>query len=894
MYRVLILFLFFPVLCKVSAGQTTAELSRYKDNYILIVNSHSDDDMWEYTFARKIRQRLNQLFPDKAVKVDYVATNKRNSMIASRYAMQGIFLQNRIRPAVIVFIGDEGWMTYRKMRLGAWRKVPVVLCNVQKEILKDYAVFFEEHSVKDSQLIPLDSSRGEIKVTGIWEEGNVKPTLALIQKLFPDTRELIFISGNIYSDEYTVKEVQQTLCRLYPELELKVYKDNIVNTDTLTRIFNHLPPHTVVLCKDWYTKWVNAQQENVSFASLFSRKFPVPIFTLKEVHALNDVIVGGCFLDQDAYTEEVVDRISWILKGEDAGSIPFTSFGEMSIHLNEKAIRHFGLSPHLLPSDRIVYYNIPPGFFKKYQRYILIGLLCICIGLIVFFIYMRDRSNRKELWLAYEQYKKLYAEFSIIYENMPVGLFLLDAKGKLLRKNPAVIAWENNHPLLLGVENFLDSPLCEKKIRQKIENRIPVDETITLKQKDEKEFYFFRMIIRYIEEKESNTYRILLILIDATNIFKERTKKEKIWNVFEFAMGAAFLGVAEYNLLDGSGFATDSWYRNLSREKRNDFIDIYQNVWREDRDKLLGFIEKVRKGEKDFYFDIIRVLRSDHKISWLRYVIQVIEYAPEEGRIIVAELSSNIDRQKQRELELTEALRKIKESDQLKSAFVANMGHEIRTPLNAITGFADLLVNSTDREEKQQFAALIEDNTATLLRLIGDVIDLSKIEAGTIDFSFTETDLNDLLENIVAETRLKANPKNVNVLFQEKQEYCFITTDRIRLKQVITNFVSNALKFTLEGEIRIGYRLQDKQLYIYVADTGIGIPKARQTEIFDRFVSLSTHVTGYGLGLSIARSIVHHLKGEIGVDSEEGKGATFWCRFPVEIVEVTTASEKSR
>lgn len=894
MHRGLILFLFLFFLCDLSKGQTTAELNRYKDNYILIVNSHSDDDTWENTFAAHLRKRLNQKFPHLAVKIDYVATNKRNSMIASHYAMQGIFLQNRIRPAVLVILGDEGWMSYRKMRLGSWRKVPVVLCHVQKNILKDYAVFFENYCVEKSQLIPVDSSRGEIKVTGIYEESGVKPTLALIQKLFPDTRELVFISGKIYSDEYVLEELRQILACHYPEIKLNVYEDSVVNTDTLAQIFNHFSPHTVLLCKDWHTKWINGQQADPAFAALFGQNFPVPVFTLEEVDALKEAVVGGCFLSQPAYVEEVADYVSRIIQGENVVSLPFRSFGDRKVYLNEKAVLHFGLKPFLPPGDQIVYYNVAPGFFEKYQRGILIGFFCICIGLIVGFIYIRDRSNRKELEAAYEQYKKLYAEFGIVYENMPVGLFLLDADGKLLRKNPVVETWEKNHGFLEKMGDFFHSPLCGEEICQKIKNRIPVDETISWKQKEGMEFYFFRMIIRYIEEKEGNTFRILLMLMDTTAIFKERIKKEKIWNVFEFAMEAAFLGVAEYNLLDSSGFATHSWYRNLSREKRSDFTDIYQNVWKEDREKLLRFIEQVRRGEQDFYFDVVRVLRSDHKISWLRYLIQLIEYAPEKGRIIVAELNLNVDKQKQRELELTEALRKVKESEQLKSAFVANMGHEIRTPLNAITGFADLLVNSTDQEEKQQFAALIEENTATLLRLIGDVIDLSKIEAGTIDFSFTETDLNDLLQSIVAETRLKANLGKVNILFEEKQEYCFMVTDRIRLKQVISNFVSNALKFTLEGEIRIGYRLEAEQLYIYVADTGIGIPKARQSEIFDRFVSLSAHVSGYGLGLSIARSIVCCLKGKIGVDSEEGKGSTFWCSFPLDVAKVTTVSGESK
>lgn len=231
--------------------------------------------------------------------------------------------------------------------------------------------------------------------------------------------------------------------------------------------------------------------------------------------------------------------------------------------------------------------------------------------------------------------------------------------------------------------------------------------------------------------------------------------------------------------------------------------------------------------------------------------------------------------------ELAAARIKAEEADRLKSAFLANMSHEIRTPLNAIVGFSSLMVDTEDMEERRQYMDIVEENNDLLLQLISDILDLSKIEAGTFDFTEREVDVNLLCEDIVLAMRMKARP-NVEILFDRHLPECRIMSDRNRLHQVISNFVNNALKFTEEGNIRVGYdQLDEAHLRFYVADTGIGIEPEMQNEIFERFVKLNSFVHGTGLGLSICRSIVEQLGGEIGVDSEPEKGSCFWFTLPI-------------
>ena len=230
---------------------------------------------------------------------------------------------------------------------------------------------------------------------------------------------------------------------------------------------------------------------------------------------------------------------------------------------------------------------------------------------------------------------------------------------------------------------------------------------------------------------------------------------------------------------------------------------------------------------------------------------------------------------------LHEAMEKAEQANQLKSAFLANMSHEIRTPLNAIVGFSSLMGETGDMEEKRQYMAIIEENNDLLLQLISDILDLSKIEAGTFDFVEKELDVNVLCEDIVRFMKMKAKP-GVEVLFDRHLPECRIVSDRNRLNQVIANFVNNAIKFTTAGSIRVGYdKVDETHLRFYVADTGLGIEPEMQAQIFDRFIKLNTFVHGTGLGLSISKSIIEQLGGTIGVDSEPGKGSCFWFVLPI-------------
>lgn len=223
---------------------------------------------------------------------------------------------------------------------------------------------------------------------------------------------------------------------------------------------------------------------------------------------------------------------------------------------------------------------------------------------------------------------------------------------------------------------------------------------------------------------------------------------------------------------------------------------------------------------------------------------------------------------------------KVQESDKLKSAFLANMSHEIRTPLNAIVGFSNLLQQTTDPEEQEEYIGIINQNNDLLLRLISDILDLSKIESGTIDFKKEQFDLSVLFEETYSSLKFRCVTPEVEFLERNPYNSCMVVLDKDRLVQIYTNFVTNAIKYTNRGHILMGYEYIDGGVRIYVEDTGTGIAKDKQQRVFERFEKLDQFVQGTGLGLAICKAIVEANDGEIGVDSEDGKGTTFWAWFP--------------
>lgn len=241
----------------------------------------------------------------------------------------------------------------------------------------------------------------------------------------------------------------------------------------------------------------------------------------------------------------------------------------------------------------------------------------------------------------------------------------------------------------------------------------------------------------------------------------------------------------------------------------------------------------------------------------------------------------DVTRQKKVLDELEMAKRNAELAGEQKTAFLANMSHEIRTPLNAIVGFAGLLAAASE-QDRNSYVEIIKGNTNMLLQLVNDILDMSKIEAGTLEFIYTDVDVNQIMRELegIFRLRLEEADSPVRIVFEPKLPVCFIHTEKNRISQVISNFLSNAFKYTSVGSITMGYEVHENGMHFYVTDTGTGIPEDKVHQVFERFTKLDAKRQGTGLGLSISQTIIKKLGGEIGVTSEYGKGSTFWFTLP--------------
>ena len=483
--------------------------------------------------------------------------------------------------------------------------------------------------------------------------------------------------------------------------------------------------------------------------------------------------------------------------------------------------------------------------------------------------------------------------FQNIFANIPAGVEIYDKDGYLIDLNnkDLEIFGVVNKSDVIGV-NFFDNPNVPQGIRDRVRNEDLVDFRLN---------YSFEQAEGYYETNRSNAIELyskvsklydnegnfsgyILISIDNTERIDAMNRIRDFENFFLMISDYAKVGYAKLNLLNRKGYAIKQWYKNLGEEEDtllDEVVGVYTHMHPEDRKRFLDFYDEVRDGKRRHFQGEMRIRRpgTKNEWNWVSSNVMVTNYKPEENEIEIIGINYDITELKETEAELIQARDKAEMMDRLKSAFLANMSHEIRTPLNAIVGFSDLLVETADIEERREYMKIVRENNDLLLQLISDILDLSKIEAGTFEFSHGDVDVNLLCEDLVRSMQMKTK-ENVKLVFEPNFSICHITSDRNRIYQVISNFVNNAIKFTSEGNIRVGYVLKDEGLEFYVQDTGIGIEKKQLPHIFERFVKLDSFVHGTGLGLSICQSIVEQLGGHIGVDSEKGKGSRFWFTIP--------------
>ena len=471
-----------------------------------------------------------------------------------------------------------------------------------------------------------------------------------------------------------------------------------------------------------------------------------------------------------------------------------------------------------------------------------------------------------------------------IYKYLPVGIELYNREGILIDMNDKEqeMFHLKQKEDLLGI-NIFENPIFPEEMKSKLRKHENADFTFRYDfskignyYKTQKKTGTIDLVTKVtsLYDDNHNLTNYLLITADKTETTVAYNKIQEFESHFELIGDYAKVGYANYDLLNEQGYAQRSWYKNLGEKTEtplSEIIGTYNHLHPDDRTIMLDFLQNVKRGLAHKLSREVRVLKEDGSFMWTHVNIIVERYMPEQNIIEIICINYDITQLKQTEAMLIQAKEKAEEADRLKSAFLANMSHEIRTPLNAIIGFSSLLHYVENEQEKEQYISLINHNNQLLLKLINDVLDLSKIEAGHIELHSEWFNPAELIKESITEYERNV-PAGVKLFARYP--------------------VTNALKNTVQGHIEVYYETDTDGIRISVSDTGCGIPPDKLGMIFERFEKVDSFAQGAGLGLSICKSIVEKMNGVITVNSTMRVGSTFTVELPCRTRPFLTTNKK--
>lgn len=682
-----------------------------KEEYVLIISSYRYEKEWGTRMAKALRNEINKQYQVKT-DIIYAGVGHRSSFYADCYGVQRAFSFPKktgagvLVPDLIVFIGEESWMVLQEMDNEEWKQIPAVLCAVRPTVIKEYHDFFRNKDFRQNSFVPIQVQAEEYPVTGVLKNDNELPTLLMMRELLPDLNEVLFLSRDDYQDKYSLYLLENILKDYFSDLKLTTLIANNSSKDFIKGELINLPANTAVLTH--------------SLELPGNIEASVPIFTLRDSQLQGAKIVGGDYTTIKDYVKQTTEVVLNILYNKiPVTSMPFVYAKKEKTVLNREAVDAYGLTDRADLLDNVAYTNIPLSFIDKNYRIVVFGAIGIAFLIFIALLYVRTLYYRKQTLKTLKKYKDIYEEYMAVYENMPLGLALFDSKGTIINHNAYFISFLEEKPEDI---NLYQLQVLDSQSKKDIQKRQVVDKLFKHNNR------YLRFILKSVKEERTNSYNVFMIILDNTEIWLAKEEKEHIYNIFNFAMDASSIGVAEYNLVTGEGIATNAWYENMQQDRGLNFRTRSGNILKEDKDMLRKYWQKAECGEITTFYKNIRV-RNGEQIHWIRMFAQVVEYVPQSGKIIVAELLTNIDEQKGRERELHFALSKAQESERLKNAFIANTSSEIRYHVKEIISFSDQMIECVDMDARQQLLKEISEHSEILLHYLTRIIELSKEES---------------------------------------------------------------------------------------------------------------------------------------------------------------------
>ena len=870
-----------------------AENTRGRE-YILVLSSINFNEAWANNLYQNILDEFSSPgFHVEAEELSIPMMTRIEEVEEKREYLLSRYLKP---PKVVVFIGDPAWLVCQPLFDKEWKDIPTVICYSRDSMPGNLENFVNKDFLGEGKFVLTEVATAGYNLTVIKQPFYVKNTIDLIRRLQPEVKKIALISDDRYISAMVREEVCGVLEKDFPELKLDLLTSIDISTEKLLDTLMGYSREVGIIYNSWF---VGKKQSESHYLSDNLQKIiygfvDAPVFTLTEMDMETGAFAGGYFISASTFGKVAVQTIRQILDGVPARNVEGRIGGEPKVYLNYHHLQHHGVDPNSITGD-VVFYQVPPNFYQLYKEYIIIGLAFIillgAIGFMRFHVMCQRRQQRQREFQLLSQYRKLVDNMPVIYIRKQL---IFDEEGNVVDfifrdvNNLFEEVFHCTRDRVVGKrlsEADVDNQLLDYMM-DKESGRIT---SFVFPEENNKIRYYDKLSFPSSEKNFMDVF-----FIDRTEEYlvslkmkEHQTSLEALNRRYELVLGATRLIPWTWDLLSKTINYDITYVTHKLCKTKNSRM-----MTERDGDMLVHPDDRagMREAYYDLYYDRATIVRKEHRSMfwggsneyvWFESFVTVGDRDGEGHPTLLVGGSLLIDERKKMEEELLKAKEAAEISNHLKSAFLANMSHEIRTPLNAIVGFSNVLAYTEDENERQEYIKIIENNNTLLLQLIGDILDLSKIEAGVFEFVYSKVNLNVLLMEVIRAARLRLKDDSVVVEFVECLPECVICSDVNRLMQVMNNLITNAIKFTTKGSIRVGYRLrEDESLYFYVSDTGCGIPADKLKEVFGRFVKLNSFQQGTGLGLSICESIVTRLGGQIGVMSEVGQGSTFWFTLP--------------